>query len=166
MATVLGMMFMIVSGCIMSVHDIHISNTLLHYRSDRSSIELTLKIFADDMETALKDNFGVETRLFSDNESPVADSLIVAYLSSHFEIRTEQILTYTYIGKELSDDLSSVWLYLEIEEVTSPLKLLVKNTLLFDIFDDQQNMMLVKVDHKRNAHFIFDDNDRQTELRI
>jgi len=147
------------------LHDIHLSNTLVHYKSDESAIQLTVKIFADDLELAVKEMYGEEMLLLEKTELPHSDSLIQLYINYHFILSSENTLFQShFIGKELSEDLSSVWCYLEYTDIKSFSQLDIQNSILTELFDDQKNMVMVKIDNKRKAHHTFSNDDLKTNL--
>ena len=149
------------------MHDIHLSNTQIHYKSEESTIQLTLKLFADDLELAVKEEYDEELKLFADRELPYSDSIIQLYIKQHLDIEVNnKKLQGQFIGKELSDDLSSVWCYIEFMDIDVFKNVAIKNTLLMELFDDQQNMLIIKVDNIRKAHHVFDINQVQINLTI
>jgi hypothetical protein len=143
------------------LHDIHLSNTLIHYKSDESAIQLTVKIFADDLEMAIKSQYGKEIKLFSGTELHETDSLLHLYINV-----AGNSLGNVFVGKELSEDLSSVWCYLEYTNVKDLQSFTNKNSILTEFFDDQRNMVMVKKDNVRKAHYTFNKGDAQKVFEL
>ena len=147
------------------IHDLHLSNSLVQYKSDENALQITIKIFADDLELAILNNYGEDLKLFSDNESPISDELIRKYLEQNLIFTVDdELLAYDYIGKEMSEDLSSVWCYLEYENLALPGTIQLENRILIDQYDDQRNMVMFKVDNERKAHHTFDNKDIITQI--
>ena len=65
---------------------------------------------------------------------------------------------YNFIGKEYEGDL--VYFYLEIELKEDPLSLKVINTLLFDYFEQQQNVIKFKNGSKRQSKILSIDTNK------
>ena len=64
---------------------------------------------------------------------------------------------YTFLGKEVSEDLQAVWCYLEIENINSIKELKIKNQLLTSLFDDQKNIVsITSTAEGRKGYFLFD----------
>ena len=70
------------------------------------------------------------------------------------------------MGKEISDDLAGVWSYLELSDV-EPFKVIsISNSLLVSTFDDQKNIINIKVNSKSKAFHILDQNDNFKVIKI
>ncbi|MCB0778663.1 MAG: hypothetical protein KDC03_03820, partial [Flavobacteriales bacterium] len=73
-------------------------------------------------------------------EDPRADSLIASYLQRHLRLELHgQRLQPRYLGKEV--DLETTYAYLEVDGIADPEGLTVLNTLLQDLFLEQQNIV-------------------------
>ena len=78
------------------------------------------------------------------------DSLISKYLVSALSIRPQgRQVVYDYLGYEL--DKEAAYCYFEITNVPSLTKLDIVNTILYDLFDDQMNIMHVTVKGSRKS---------------
>jgi len=151
----------------MFTHDLHMSNTDIHYKSDQKALQLSVRMFIDDLEDAIEKNTDEELILFSDKESPQADSLIEAYINENLKITIDQKpMSGIFIGREMTEDLSAIWSYIEIENVDAFESNNIKNSLLLEMFDDQRNMIHVKVDNKRKAFHILDNKEMQKEFSL
>jgi len=149
-------------------HDIHLSNTVIHYKSDQKALQLTIHMFIDDLENAIQLETEEPLKLFTDRELLESDSLLLAYIDKNLKINLgKKEYVWDYIGKELSEDLGAVWTYIEIPNVSYlPESISIENTLLFDLFDDQRNLMNFKVDNKRKAFYTFDQKDTFYEFDL
>ena len=148
-------------------HDVHLSKTDLHYKSEKQALQFTIHIYMDDLELEIKNESQHELKLFSDKESPLADSLIVDYLDKHLKIQIDQnSVNRNYIGKEMSEDLMAVWIYLEVENQKKFEHIKIENTILTDLYYDQRNILNFKVDNKRKAFYILDSKDQIKDIDL
>lgn len=124
-----------------TAHDFFVSIlTIRHVRSTRT-LDLTWRITAHDIEHALENV--APLKLASAQEHPKADSILCAYLNEHLHLTlNEQPLSWTWIGREL--DGETLYCYLQVNDVGSLGTLTVKNTLLQDLFYEQQNLVHVE----------------------
>ncbi len=123
-------------------HEFYVSLTEIRYNTDSARLEISIRLFPDDLDCALLHNYGVTTHLATELESPADDALLVRYLLHHFSIHSEgDPLVLNYLGKEPEAD--AVWCYLESDPVGKPEILEVKNTILTDEFEDQVNIVQV-----------------------
>lgn len=143
-------------------HEFYISKCLIEYVESQKSIQVTLHVFLDDLERGLANAGYEDLHLTEENELPAADSLLEVYLLQHFAIKANQEnVGLSLLGKELSDDYAALWCYLEALPVQPPASISVKNSLLTEIYDDQQNIINIKYSGKEEAFFIL--SGRETE---
>lgn len=121
-------------------HDFFVSILTIRHKPETRTLDLTWRITAHDLEHALESM--APLKLGSDKEHPKADSLINAYFNQHLVLMQEKQLAWTWIGKEL--DGETLYCYLQVDSIASPQDLLVQNTLLQDVFLEQQNLVHVE----------------------
>ncbi len=128
------------------VHEFHISKCMVEYAPEQESLQIMLHVFLDDFELALAGEAGKELKLCTEKEKKGAEELLIEYLkkSLSFTINGEK-KQYLYIGKEPSEDLLGVWIYLEIESLKNIQQLEIFNSLLTELFDDQSNLVQIRV---------------------
>jgi len=143
-----------------SEHDLHISKTDIHYKSDQESIQITIHSFIDDIELALEEYSEADMKLFQTAEHETADSLLEVYYSEHFSISLNgQELEYEFLGREESEDIMGIYTYLEILDIKEVHILEFSNSILLDTYEDQRNITVVKVDNKPKAFHILSGKD-------
>jgi hypothetical protein len=126
-------------------HDFHTSITDISYNPRTKSLEVSLKVFTDDLETALS-KF-TKTKIVYDSRSDKQKQQLLNYLNQHvgFEVTKGKPLAYKVLGSEPETD--AVWIYLEVPVQYASLKqLFVKNSTLTDLFSDQMN--IVNINYK------------------
>jgi hypothetical protein len=146
----------------LTTHPIHIAVCELNYNKQQRSLEISHKIFYDDLETTINKRYDVKLNLNTPKELPNADEYIHKYITTSFIIRQQgKILPMTYVGKEYEQD--AVWVYYEIINTPSTANLLITNQLLMDEFDDQSNLLhFQQQDYKKSLRFTL--QDRVLEL--
>ena len=127
-------------------HEFHISKCIIEYAPSEKSFQIMMHLFLDDFELALSKRGGNDLKLCTEKEKEGADEFIVDYLRENFGMTiNDQLSPYNYIGKENSEDLIGVWIYLEIEDVTNFDNVEIQNSLLTELFDDQNNLVQIKI---------------------
>ncbi|MCB9183527.1 MAG: hypothetical protein H6591_06375 [Flavobacteriales bacterium] len=121
-------------------HDFFVSILTIRHSPATHTLDLTWRMTAHDIEHALSDR--AELKLGSEKENPKADSLLNRYFMEHLTLFQEKQLTWKWIGKEL--DGETLYCYLQVEGIDSPNGLMVGNTLLQDVFAEQQNLVHVE----------------------
>jgi hypothetical protein len=124
------------------IHDFHTSLTEIQYNAKEKSLEVSIRVFTDDLESALtKLNNGQKVVVNAPNDK--ANPLVEKYIQQHFIILNpqKQRKTFTYIGKELEGD--ATWIYIEFQNCgdLQSNNHMLQNTILTELFDDQSNLV-------------------------
>jgi hypothetical protein len=140
------------------LHAFHLSKTEINFDEPSMSLQVASKIYIDDLELHLGLDGYKYLKIGTQKEHRLSDSLILNYIQNHLIIKTDnpQKLNYNYLGKELSEDLLAIWLYIEIPLQEKPAQLEIKNSILTDYYDDQKNMVIVKRNNKMIEHTMLD----------
>lgn len=145
-------------------HDFHLSKASLKYKADQKAVQLSMHVYIDDFEEALR-NRGVDSLfILTKKESEEADKYISLYVQDQFEVLfDDQQITMEYIGKEISEDLAGMWIYMEATEIEAPETASINYSILMDAFSDQRNILSVQINGKAD-HLMFSDIDRKKAL--
>ena len=148
------------------LHDFHLSKTEVHYNVHNQSLEVTLHIFIDDLELAMG-QLGMDSVYISTHrERADADSLIHQYLKTAFAVEVDgQPVTFSFLGKEESEDLIAIWCYLEGLHVSDPKEVVIRNSVLTEIYEDQKNMVSFTTNQIRKF-FLMDDEVQEAQIRL
>lgn len=127
-----------------AIHPFFISITDAFYNQDNRSLEITIRMFTDDVEAALEAQGTGKLYLATDKQSEEVEKYLKRYMNLHFSVQAnENKLGYAYLGQEI--EMEHTWCYLEIKDIDSPEQLTIYNSLLTDHFDSQRNLVHVKV---------------------
>lgn len=125
-------------------HPFYISITDMFYNPDSQSIEITVRMFTDDLEQALEAQGTGRLFMATERQKASTETYVERYIKQHIALEMKgQSLAYTYIGQEI--EAEHTWCYLEISEVASPSEMKIRNSLMLDIHDSQRNLVHVKV---------------------
>lgn len=123
------------------VHDFFVSILTIRHNEKERTLDLTWRITAHDIEHALSTRG--ELKLGSAQEHPKADSLLNRYFMEHLTLfQEDKQMNWKWVGMEL--DGETLYCYLEVEGVATPSDLMVSNTLLQEVFAEQQNLVHVE----------------------
>ena len=127
------------------VHPFHVSVSEIFHNQENASLEITMKIFTDDLENALR-RYGKYDIYLDDNfDDPAISQLLRDYLSNNFGlIVNEREVEANFLGAE--GEIDAVWCYLEVEGVKKIKTIQISNSVLLELFPDQVN--LVHVDYQ------------------
>jgi hypothetical protein len=140
------------------IHKYYVSVTQIDYREDKRSVQITSRIFIDDLEKLLRERYDEGITLSSKDEPKTADLYIARYLKEKLKIRiNNETSQLVFIGKEYDADI--VRCYLEIEDVKHIETFEVSNKVLFDVFEDQQNIVKTKINAKQKSFIFYPQKD-------
>ena len=148
------------------IHDFHICKSDINYDIKSNTLQLTIHVFIDDLQLALKKQGNTNLQIGNKNEKDEADQLIASYLISKLTLTCgSQKLKINYLGKEVSSDLQAIYCYLEVPYPLKGLDLYVKNQILTEIFDDQKNLVTISKNRKPVKQYIFDSNELEGKIK-
>ena len=148
-------------------HDVHLSKSEVNYDTKTQTVQVSISLFLDDMEAALAARGDNDVKLFSSYEVDNAEELIEDYLGEKMRFaQGNKDLSTTYLGREISEDLSAVWCYIEVTDITPDKILTVTNEIFMEIYDDQKHVMVITRDHKRIDHWIIDEAPYAENIRL
>lgn len=127
-----------------SYHAFFVTISEIEYNANAKSIEISIKIFTDDLEKALNNRFGGKANLNTNQETAQTNGNLKGYLSENFGISVNGIAqSCQFVGKEKEDD--ATWCYLEVTNVSNVASITVKNAILTELYESQNNIVHVKV---------------------
>jgi hypothetical protein len=137
-------------------HRYHTSLTRLDYNAKEKVIETSIQLFTHDLVPILEQR----TKKKIDLEKTLnIDTLILEYLNENFIIKDDksEIKKVKWVGKEI--DVDTAWVYLEIASDKSPEGFTLQNTLFFESFPEQTNLVIARFDEKK-ADLLFKVGDK------
>ena len=121
-------------------HKFYVSIYQIDFNPKKKMLEITARIFIDDMNDALKLKYNQKTHLTEKEETKEDVNLMQKYLLDNFSVKINgQPKTINYINKETESNV--IICYFSIKEVTKIKSIEVKNTALIELNNDQQNII-------------------------
>lgn len=133
------------------MHPFFVSVTEVHHNSKEKALEISCRIFVDDMENVLKQNYKTPINLSNAGQQAQNDKLVADYIVKHLALVADgKKLNLSYVGFE--KDSESVFCYFEVPQVAAVKNLKLTNSILQDLTPEQINIMHVTVDGKRKSY--------------
>jgi hypothetical protein len=138
-------------------HKFYVSIYQINYKSEKKQIEITARIFYDDLNTVLEKKFNKKTHIAQAEESEVDVQSMKSYLSSHFSIKVNgKLKPIIYLSKETEANV--VICYFKITDVAKIKTLEIENTALLELNSDQQNIIQTNVYNKKQNLLLTSNN--------
>lgn len=133
-----------------SVHKYYVSVFQIEYSARKKELQITGRIFIDDLEKTLDTKYGKKFYLGTPKEAPETTAIIKQYLADKMGLKINgKAATFTFLAKEVEDD--QLVCYLTVPAPKKIETIDVHNTLLFEMFRTQQNMINAKVGTERKS---------------
>jgi len=131
-------------------HPYFLSMTEIKYNAGTSSLEVSVKVFTNDMEEAMRKAYNTEVNLFKPKNQDMENRLVSDYVRKNVLIAVNgKPVAMQMVGYEKEED--AVWVFLESGRVEKPTKMEVDDKLLYASFPAQINMVSVEVGSNRQS---------------
>lgn len=133
------------------LHPYFLSVTEIEYQPQEKSIQIASKIFTDDFEDALSKEFNIKMEISSTTEKKKNEALINLYFQKHLKLFLNgKQLQFELVGFEKQEE--AIWTYLEVKNISALKTITVFNDLLYQIRQDQINIIHCKYNNERKSH--------------
>ncbi len=145
---IVGCWMMALSGA--SVHPIYVSVTEITHNAKDKTLEVSCKIFTNDLENALRKKSNQRIDLINPSNQTLINQLVEQYVQSHLKIfLSGKQQTLQYIGYEISEE--SVWCYLQADHVSKVKSIAIQDNILYESQPEQISLLHVIVDGNRKS---------------
>ena len=127
-------------------HRYHTSLTRMDYNEKDKVFEISIQLFTHDLVPTLEKRSKKSVNL---EKNPETDRILFAYLSEKFVLKDKQNnrKKAIWVGKEVETDTVNV--YLEIPSEENPENLSLQNTIFFESFAEQTNLVVLRHSSKK-----------------
>jgi len=121
-------------------HKFYLSNTSIEFNAQTRAIEITSKIFTDDLEHAIEAQCYRYHSLYP--QTPEVYELVKKYIGEKLSLQVGgRNVVLNFIGYSVDNDMTT--LFIE-GNYFDPNQVVVGNTILLELFSDQQNIVEVR----------------------
>lgn len=155
--TLLGLLFLSLTS--LDFHKFYISIYQIEYSKEKKMIQITSRIFIDDMNKALENKYGKKTHLSEKNETKEDVELMNKYIAENFTIKVNgKLQTIDFVSKNIDNNV--IIGYYKIPAIAIIKTIEVKNTVLMDLFPEQQNIIQSKINGEKENLLLTIDNPK------
>ena len=148
--TMILSLLLLVTLSAFAAHKFYISIYQINHSAQKKRVEITTRIFIDDLNKALKTKYAVTTHVGESAETIEDVALMNKYISAHFTINVNgNKKALVYVNKELENNV--VVSYYKINDVPKITSLSIQNTALMDVYSDQQNIIQTTFNGKKQS---------------
>ncbi len=138
-------LFIVTSSFVPMLHKYYFSLTEVNIDTKKHSMDVSCKLFMDDLELELNKLSTKKIDLSMSVKNKEVEELLFTYLNKNFKINVGgKLQNSKFVGYEIEND--AVWCYMETANFKGKGTVSIMNTLLYDSFPEQSNLMNVKWD--------------------
>ena len=131
-------------------HPFYLSVTEMKYNASNETIEISCKLFTNDLETALKKLTDNPVDLIHPHDRKEAEKILFGYIVKRLNITLNgKNRNLKFIGYEKEDDV--IWVFMEIEKCEAPKQVTVNTGLLYDFLKEQINIVHFEVNGNKQS---------------
>jgi hypothetical protein len=137
-------------GWMAIAHPFFVSVTEISHNAKGKTIEISCKTFTEDLENAIQKAGGAKIDLTNVKDEAAAGKAIADYIKKHLQLKADgKAVQLEYVGFERENE--AIWSYYQVSNVASVKKLDIQNSILFEVSDQQINLMHVTVNGNRKS---------------
>ncbi|MDE3234634.1 MAG: hypothetical protein KGO81_01680 [Bacteroidota bacterium] len=141
----------LITGWMALMHPFYVSVIDINHNPKDKAVEISVRIFTEDLETTLNNNFHSNLHLDKKADPKTAGKFINQYILQKLQLKADgKPLNLQYVGYEIQEE--STWCYFEVPNTAAPKKLDVNCNLLYDFQNQQINIFHVKVNEKEESY--------------
>lgn len=157
----LGALFILISG--FAIHKFYAAIYQVNFVPEKKMIQITARLFSDDVDKALEKKYHVKTTLTSDKPTTTDMALLKKYSNENFVIKVNgQTKPMNLLSSELEGDV--IICYFSIKEISKINTLAIQNSILVDWNAEQQNIMHFTINGTKKS-LLFSDSNRSEMLK-
>ncbi|MTH16273.1 DUF6702 family protein [Flavobacterium sp. LC2016-01] len=158
----IGILFLSLSA--FAFHKFYMGVFQVNYASEKKMIQITSRIFVDDLNKGLEKKYHKKTFIGTEKETPEDVELLKKYLAENFTIKVNgQSKAITFLSKEVESDDVLVC-YSRIKDIEKFKTLEILNSILVDWNAEQQNITHISAFGTKKS-VLFTESSRKEVLK-
>ncbi|RBA29522.1 DUF6702 family protein [Flavobacterium tibetense] len=134
-------------------HKFYVSVTEVAYSEDKNRIEISTRIFIDDLEKGLEKKYNKKINLATKEEIPEAKDFIKGYVSQRIQANVNnKTAEVVFLGFETENDVLICYLKIDFSEKITTFELY--NNMLTEIYADQQNLVHTNINNTKRSFLL------------
>lgn len=146
-----------------TLHKFYVGVFQIDYFKEKKAVQITARLFIDDLEKALYKKHNKHIYITTKDEIAEANTLIANYLSEKLKIKiNNKSQTLQFLTKEQEDNIVICYLKIPFKDNIKDLE--ITNTVLSDIFKEQQNLVHLNLNSNKKT-LLFTNTETNQKLK-
>lgn len=156
-----GLLILLLPLLAFTAHKFYVSVTNINYSTEHEALQITSRIFIDDLENVLLERYAFKAELATDDESEHANAYVEKYFRTKFVVKLNGEYTeYAFLGKKYDNDIAVCYLEIPNVKLNSLTSIEIQNEVLTDLFDEQQNVVHFKINTTKKSFVLVKENNK------
>ena len=131
-------------------HPLFVSVTEIEWNAKDKTLEISCKIFTDDFEKTLRQNYKTTVDLLKPKDKPAMDKLVSDYVQKHLLLTANgKKVSLQFIGYEQQEE--GIVSFYQVSNIVSLQKIDITNNILYEYKKEQIGIIHVTVDGNRKS---------------
>lgn len=124
---------------ISNLHPFHVSICEVYHNPKSQSLEISMKIFIDDLELAIQNQYNAEFKLVNLKDNSSIKTTLKSYITDRFKVKIDsKVIELDLVGFEFDND--AILCYFEGKKIKKINVIEIENTIISEVFNDQINL--------------------------
>lgn len=131
-------------------HPLYVSVTEIEHNAKEKTLEISCKIFTDDLEKTLRQTYKGTVDLLQPKDKAAMDKLVSAYVKKHLSMVVDgKPVVMEYVGYEQQEE--GIESYYQVNNMTTVKKIDVTDNILYEYKKEQISLLHVTVNGNRKS---------------
>ncbi|WP_298304646.1 MULTISPECIES: DUF6702 family protein [Flavobacterium] len=141
----------------MAMHKFYVSIYQVNYAPKKKMIQITSRLFIDDVNDALEKKFKKRTYFALENETPEDEVFLKKYFAEKFIIKVNGVSkTLNYLSKDIDGNV--VICYFSIKDLPKISSVAIENSALMELNEEQQNIIQANINGEKQSLLLTSEN--------
>lgn len=151
------------TGFISTHHPIFVSVTEINHNAANKSLEISCKIFTDDLEQTLRQQNKIRINLLNPASKQAMNVLVNNYIQKHLQLKVDdKAVVLEFVGFEQQEE--GIISYFEVKNMATVKKLDITNTILYESRPQQMQIIHVMVNGERKSSHLDNPDEKASFL--
>ena len=144
-------------------HKFYVGVFQIDYFKEKKAVQITARLFIDDLEKALYKKHNKHLYITTKDEISDANKYIANYLEEKLKIKiNNKIQSFQFLTKEQEENVVICYLKINFKDNIKDLE--ITNTILSDIFNEQQNLVHLNINGNKKT-ILFTNTETNQKLK-
>ncbi len=132
------------------LHPFYVGVTEIQHNPAEKTLEISVKLFIDDFERALTDQYKTAVDLSNPKNPKQTEALVFQYIQNNFQLKVNgKPVQMEFVGYE--KEREAAWCYIQVTGIAAVQQMELSNTLLYNVLNQQIHLIHMNVGNQRKS---------------